>query len=121
MNENLIIYRLKKKYIEPYEKLNKNIQNKINIDQTIEIYEKLKNIKADIKMMKMYFEKDNSLLLDSNNTFLCYQRIKKNTSETDYKGFNYIKEELEWFKINDEKIFVCFRNKFHEAIKQMVI
>jgi hypothetical protein len=105
---------LKKKYIEPYDKLNRSITNKTNLDNTIELYEKIKLFKENIKLMRIY-EKESGVI-ESTNSFNCFIKIKK----MDIENFEILKEDLEWFKLNEEKMMNSFRNKFHEFIKQMV-
>ncbi len=111
---------MKKKYIEPHDKLSKNISNKHNIDNTIELFEKLKKFKTDVKVLKVYFEKDNPLS-DSPNSISHYQKIKKDIANSNIKGLNYIKDELDWINTNDERIMQHFRTKFQDAIMNMVI
>ena len=66
----------------------------------------------------MYFEKDNPLS-DSYNSITHFQKIKKELSNN-LKSLNYIKEEIEWFTKNEERIIIIFRLKFHESIEKMV-
>jgi hypothetical protein len=40
--------------------------------------------------------------------------------DTQLNGINYIKDELDWFTQNEEKILNSFRVKLHEAIRIMV-
>ena len=109
---------MKKKYIEPYDKFHLNVNNKKNIDQTIEAFEKIKIIKAEVKLMKIYFEKE-SLVLDSNNIVSSFSKLKKNIKEDTIgiKDINFISEEVNWFTTNEESILTSFRNKFYQSIK----
>jgi hypothetical protein len=115
---------LKKKYLEPYDKFIKNISHKHKIDKTIEVYELIKNFKSEIKMLKIYFDSDKNLIIDSNNflVFSTFLKIKKIIieRESDLSGILYIDEDLSWFRENEEKMLKSFRTKFHDAIKSMV-
>ena len=50
----------------------------------------------------MYFDKDNPLS-DSYNSITHFQKIKKELSNN-LKSLNYIKEEIDWFTKNEERI-----------------
>jgi hypothetical protein len=113
----LYSHSIKKKYIEPYEKLLKAVQNKHNIDITIALYDKVKSFKSNVKYLRFYYEKDN-FMSDSGSYITYYQNIKK--ALNDINGVSYIKEEVEWFKSNEDKIMSSFRIKFQEAIRSMV-
>ena len=110
--------------MEPNHKLVKNIQYKKNIDETIHLYEKLKNIKLDLKMMKINFEKDKNMMIDTNYSSSVFQKIKNEIAEKEtlenYKTINFFSEDLNWFIENEDKILAFYRNKFHEAIRNMV-
>ena len=115
---------MKKKYLEPYDKFIKNISHKHKIDKTIEVYELIKNFKSEIKMLKIYFDPDKNLIIDTNNflVFSTFLKIKKIIieRESDLSGILYIDEDLSWFRENEEKMLKSFRTKFHDAIKSMV-
>jgi len=115
---------LKKKYLEPNQKLVKNIQYKKNIDETIHLYENLKNIKSDLKRIKISFEKDKNMIIDSNFSSSIFQRVKNQIAENEnfenYKQIKFISEELNWFIENEKQILEFYRNKFTEAISKMV-
>ncbi len=115
---------MKKKYIEPYDKLNRSITNKKNLDETLDLYEKIKNIKENFKMMRLYFEKE-SLITESFNSLGTFTKLKKSLAEINEANINFseiniLKEDLDWFQNNEEKMMNNFRNKFYEAIRQMV-
>ena len=73
-------------------------------------------------MLRLYYEKE-SVAIESSNSFNCFNKIKKFLTESyeDINGINILKEDLDWFQGNEEKIMNSFRVKFHEAIKIMVI
>ena len=110
--------------MEPNEKLAKNIENKRNIDDTIRLYEKLKNIKMDFKQLKINFEKDKNLYIDTRHSSAVFQRIKNEITSLsnleDYKKLIFIKEDLNWFIDNEPKILEFFKQKFSDSVKKMV-
>lgn len=110
--------------MEPNQKLVKNIQYKKNIDQTIHLYENLKNIKSDLKRIKINFEKDKNMMIDTNFSSSIFQRVKnqiwENENIENYKQIKFISEELNWFIENEKQILEFYRNKFTEAICKMV-
>ena len=109
-NQSLII---KKKYIEPFEKLSKAISNKTNIDSVINLFEEAKNFKSDFKVIKSHFDKDTLTLSDKN--FEIFIRLRK-YSLADLAGINYISEEYIWFQKNGENLLDKFREKFEECV-----
>ena len=109
-NQSLII---KKKYIEPFEKLSKAISNKTNIDEVINLYEEARNFKSDFKIIKSHFDKDTLTLSDKN--FEIFIRLRK-YSLADLAGINYISEEYIWFQKNGENLLDKFREKFEECV-----
>jgi hypothetical protein len=115
---------LKKKYVEPHNKLVKNIQYKKNIDETIHLYEKLKNIKLDLKMLKIKFEKEKNMMIDTDYSSSIFKKIKNEIAEKEnlenFKATNYLSEDLDWFIENEDRILQFYRNKFNEAIRNMV-
>ena len=56
---------LKRKYIEPFEKLKQSITNKANIDEVIILYDSTKNFKNDIKLLHNHYLQD-TLTLSAN-------------------------------------------------------
>jgi hypothetical protein len=78
-----------------------------------------------MKIIRMYFENEKNLIVDSNNflIFNSFIKIKKIISvrESDISGILYIGDDLSWFKENEANILKSFRSKFHEVIKSMVI
>ena len=92
------------------------MNNKKNIDQTIEVFEKIKIIKAEIKLMKIYFEKE-SIVMDSTNIINSFSKLKKNVKDDNIKDINFIHDDVNWFIKNEESILTGFRNKFYQAIK----
>ena len=109
-NQSLII---KKKYIEPFEKLSKAISNKTNIDSVINLFEEVKNFKSDFKVIKSHFDKDTLTLSDKN--FEIFIRLRK-YSLADLAGISYINEEYIWFQKNGENLLDKFREKFEECV-----
>ena len=107
MKNQMII--LKKKYIEPFEKLNKALINKVNIEKMMILFEKAKKFKEDITSLKTHYDKDTLLLsLQNFNVFL--RLIKIDLSEL--KGIFFIKEEYDWFTTNKENILNKYRQLF---------
>ena len=100
---------LKKKYIEPFEKLMKALANKENIDKIMLLFEKAKKFKEDIKLIKSHYDKD-TLLLSLQNFDVFLRLIKGETNEL--KGIIFIKEEYDWFILNKENILNKFRQLF---------
>ena len=100
---------LKKKYIEPFIKLNKALTNKKNIEKLMVLFDKAKNFKEDIKILKSHYEKDTlSLSLQNFDIFL---RLTQNNN-SELKGIIYIKEEYDWFLMNKDNILNKFRQLF---------
>ena len=56
MSNQMLI--LKKKYIEPFEKLKRSITNKTNIDNVIVLYDNIKSFKNEIKIIHNHFLQD---------------------------------------------------------------
>ena len=111
MSNQMLI--LKKKYIEPFEKLKRSITNKTNIDNVIVLYDNIKSFKNEIKIIHNHFLQDTLTISESN--FDLYIKLKKYPL-SQFVGINYIKDDLEWFNRNDENILNKFRSKFEEAI-----
>ena len=107
MKNQMII--LKKKYIEPFEKLNKALINKVNIEKMIILFEKTKKFKEDIASLKTNYDKD-TLLLSLQNFDVFLRLIKIDLSEL--KGIFFIKEEYDWFTTNKENILNKYRQLF---------
>ena len=107
MKNQMII--LKKKYIEPFEKLNKALLNKANIEKTMILFEKAKKFKEDITSLKTHYDKD-TLLLSLQNFDVFLRLIKIDLSEL--KGIFFIKEEYDWFTTNKENILNKYRQLF---------
>ena len=107
MKNQMII--LKKKYIEPFEKLNKALINKVNIEKTMILFEKAKKFKEDITSLKTHYDKD-TLLLSLQNFDVFLRLIKIDLSEL--KGIFFIKEEYDWFTTNKENILNKYRQLF---------
>ena len=113
--------------MEPNEKLAKSISNKRNIDDTIRLYENLKNIKIDFKQLKINFEKEKNLYIDTKYSSAVFQRIKNeislissNGNIEEYKKLEFIKEELNWFIENEPNILEYYKQKFADSVKKMV-
>ena len=100
---------LKKKYIEPFEKLMRALANKENIDKIMLLFEKAKKFKEDIKLIKSHYDKD-TLLLSLQNFDVFLRLIKEENNEL--KGIIFIKEEYDWFTLNKENILNKFRQLF---------
>ena len=105
---------LKRKYIEPFEKLKQSITNKANIDEVIILYDSTKNFKNDIKLLHNHYLQD-TLTLNA-NTFDLYIRIKTKYPLNKFINITYIKEEFEWFNRTDSNIISKYRTKFEESI-----
>lgn len=111
MSNQMLI--LKKKYIEPFEKLKRSITNKTNIDEVIVLYDNIKSFKNEIKIIHNHFLQDTLTISESN--YDLYIKLRKYPL-SQFVGINYIKDDLEWFNRNDENILNKFRSKFEEAI-----
>ena len=107
MKNQMII--LKKKYIEPFEKLNKALINKTNIEKIMILFDKAKKFKEDIKIIKTHYDKDT--LLISLQNFDVFLRLIKNDN-TELKGITFIQEEYDWFMNNKENILNKYRQLF---------
>ena len=107
MKNQMII--LKKKYIEPFEKLIKALINKTNIEKMMILFEKAKRFKEDIKIIKSHYDKD-TLLLSLQNFDVFLRLIKNDNFEL--KGIIFIKEEYDWFSTNKENILNKYRQLF---------
>lgn len=105
---------LKRKYIEPFEKLKQSITNKANIDEVIILYDSTKNFKNDIKLLHNHYLQDTLTL--SANTFDLYIRIRTKYPLNKFINITYIKEEFEWFNRTDSNIISKYRTKFEESI-----
>ena len=109
-NQILII---KKKYIEPYEKLNKSIINKKNIDETIFLCEISRNFKKDFNIIKNHFDKETLTISEKNlEIFLRLEKYSLNN----LIGINFIKEEIEWYQKNKNNILEKFIIKLEKEI-----
>ena len=107
MKNQMII--LKKKYIEPFEKLNKALVNKENIEKIMILFDKAKKFKEDITFLKSHYDKD-TLLLSLQNFDVFLRLMKDDISGL--KGIIFIKEEYEWFETNKENILNKYRQLF---------
>jgi hypothetical protein len=111
MKNQMII--LKKKYIEPFEKLNNALINKSNIEKMIILFDKAKKFKEDVKIIKTHYEKD-TLLLSLQN-FDVYLRLVQSKNEQ-LKGIVFIKEEYDWLMMNEENILEKYRQIFIKKV-----
>lgn len=107
MKSQIII--LKKKYVEPFEKLQKALMNKINIEKMMLIFENAKKFKENVNIIKSHYEKD-TLLLSSQNYDVYLQLVETNLMEL--KGIFFIKEEYDWFSNNKDNILNKYRLLF---------
>ena len=107
MKNQIII--LKKKYIEPFEKLQKALINKANIEKMMLLFEEAKKFKENVNLIKMNYEKD-TLLLSSQNYDVYLKLVETNLIEL--KGIFFIKDEYEWFCNNKENILNKYRQLF---------
>jgi hypothetical protein len=107
MKSQIII--LKKKYIEPFEKLQKALINKTNIEKMMLIFENAKKFKENVNIIKSHYEKD-TLLLSSQN-YDVYLNLM-NTNLIELKGILFIKEEYDWFSNNKDNILNKYRQLF---------
>ena len=111
MKNQIII--LKKKYIEPFEKLQKALINKTNIEKMMLLFEEAKKFKENVNLIKMHYEKD-TLLLSSQNYDVYLKLVETNLLEL--KGIFFIKDEYEWFCNNKENILNKYRQLFIKNI-----
>jgi len=107
MKSQIII--LKKKYVEPFEKLQKALMNKTNIEKMMLIFENAKKFKENVNIIKSHYEKD-TLLLSSQNYDVYLQLVETNLIEL--KGIFFIKEEYDWFSNNKDNILNKYRLLF---------
>jgi hypothetical protein len=107
MKSQIII--LKKKYIEPFEKLQKALINKTNIEKMMLIFENAKKFKENVNIIKSHYEKD-TLLLSSQNYDVYLKLVETNLIEL--KGIFFIKEEYDWFSNNKDNILNKYRLLF---------
>lgn len=66
---------LKKKYIEPSEKLRQSMICHRNIENMFKIIDKMKIINSEVKVLKLYYEKENNILLDAERSFNSYLNL----------------------------------------------
>ena len=111
MKNQIII--LKKKYIEPFEKLQKSLTNKINIEKMMLIFENAKKFKEYVNIIKLHYEKD-TLLLSNQNYDVYLSLVQYNLSEL--KGIIFIKDEYEWFCSNKNNILNKYRQLFIKSV-----
>ena len=111
MKNQIII--LKKKYIEPFEKLQKALINKTNIEKMMLLFEEAKKFKENVNLIKMHYEKD-TLLLSSQNYDVYLKLVETNLIEL--KGILFIKDEYEWFCSNKDNILNKYRQLFIKNI-----
>ena len=111
MKNQIII--LKKKYIEPFEKLQKSLTNKINIEKMMLIFENAKKFKENVNIIKLHYEKD-TLLISNQNFDVYLNLVQDNLSEL--KGIIFIKDEYEWFCNNKNNILNKYRQLFIKSV-----
>ena len=111
MKSQIII--LKKKYIEPFEKLQKALINKTNIEKMMVLFENAKKFKENVNIIKLHYEKD-TLLLSSQNFDVYLKLVKSNLLEL--KGIFFIKDEYDWFCNNKDNILNKYRQLFLKNI-----
>ena len=111
MKNQIII--LKKKYIEPFEKLQKALINKTNIEKMMLLFEEAKKFKENVNLIKMHYEKD-TLLLSSQNYDVYLKLVETNLIELE--GIFFIKDEYEWFSNNKDNILNKYRQLFIKNI-----
>ena len=111
MKNQMII--LKKKYIEPFEKLQKALTNKTNIEKMMLLFENAKKFKENVNIIKSHYEKD-TLLLSSQN-YEVYLKLSQ-TNLIELKGILFINEEYDWFNNNKDNILNKYRQLFIKNI-----
>ena len=111
MKNQMII--LKKKYIEPFEKLQKALTNKTNIEKMMVLFENAKKFKENVIIIKSHYEKD-TLLLSSQN-YEVYLKLSQ-TNLIELKGILFTKEEYDWFNNNKDNILNKYRQLFIKNI-----
>ena len=111
MKNQMII--LKKKYIEPFEKLQKALTNKTNIEKMMLLFENAKKFKENVIIIKSHYEKD-TLLLSSQN-YEVYLKLSQ-TNLIELKGILFIKEEYDWFNNYKDNILNKYRQLFIKNI-----
>ncbi len=111
MKSQIII--LKKKYIEPFEKLQKALINKTNIEKMMVLFENAKKFKENVNIIKLHYEKD-TLLLSSQNFDVYLKLVQSNLLEL--KGIYFIKDEYDWFCNNKDNILNKYRQLFLKNI-----
>lgn len=104
---------LKKKYIEPFNKLIKSITTKANIDNVISLHNNIKNYKSDIKILRTHF--DQNTLTISESIYSTYLRLKR-YQLSQFAGITVIRDDIDWFNANDNEIQSKFRAHFNNAI-----
>ena len=110
-----INFSIKKKYLDSFEKFENIIENKKNIDKTIEIFDK-------IKIFKLQINSQDPSLLDSSTLFLAFSKIKNilKQNEIIFKEIDYIKKDLDFFLANQKTIINNFENKLADSILKKV-
>ena len=114
-----------KKYTESELKMTQSTLANSNIDLTLQLIEKIKSFSRDIKLLKLYYERENNILLDTDTPFKCFLNITKILSNSNEEAdeinnlskINILKNDLLWFKENKDRLLNLFRNKFHDMIK----
>ena len=117
-----INFSIKKKYLDSFEKFENIIENKKNIDKTIEIFDKIKIFKSEIKLLKLQINSQDPSLLDSSTLFLAFSKIKNilKQNEIIFKEIDYIKKDLDFFLANQKTIINNFENKLADSILKKV-
>lgn len=75
-------------------------------------------------MLKISFEKDKKLIIDTQHSSALFQRIKNeiatNANSESFKNIKYIKEELTWFIENEAEILEFYKQKFANSVRSLV-